>query len=603
MRRNNKAYAITYLLALVAWLMSAVMAWLEWGQDLVPPERQLNLSKLAGDLFTLPKEHLWSPFMWPREILPFFDRHGPALIDAGYPWAFAAALVPGALLFAVVMTAARGSWWAIAKVAVGCVGGASVTFILWQYWSIPSPMLAVVMPGALLVASGALTQIIPPRTPDSSVIRGTQIAELRGDSSAAIKRALREGATAFGGVVLKSLDEVSHFLAAGVTRVGKSLALRELIYTALARGDRVLVADPDGGAMKFFYKAGDVILNPYDDRSSKWDLLGEIEEESDYEHLAATLLPFSGSKEAEQWEQWAQDIFAVCLRYWHRNDVGTSDEFTAMMASASNEKLALLCEGIEAARVFKPGMEKVLGSILQTLATVIKDLRRVADGKGELFSMRQWIREGTGSLWMPYGAKQIPSLRRLISCWSSLAIADTMSLGESDTRRIWVVVDELDALGPIADLENALVRGAKFGVCVALGFQTIAQVVGTYGREVAASIVENCNNRLFLRCNQSMGGGTALFASEVIGEREIGRIETSNTQTEGQHGSSSTSENLRRQVEKAVLASEITRLPKREGYLRTESDPDWKRVRIAITKHKVVVPHFVPVRLDRGSMD
>ena len=352
--------------------------------------------------------------------------------------------------------------------------------------------------------------------------------------------------------------------------------------------------------MEFFHGQGHIILNPYDNRSVKWNLFSEIEEPSDYANLAAALLPFSGSKEAGEWEKWAQDLLAVCLENWHKNDVGTTDEFIAKMATATNDQLAFLCRGKEASRLFEKGMEKILGGILQTLSNVIKDLRLVASGVGEPFSIRQWIREGTGSLWMPYMVKQIPSLKRLISCWTSLAVAEAMSLGESQTRRLWFVVDELDALGRITDLERALVRGGKFGICVALGFQTIAQVQGTYGKEIAAAIVETCNTMLFLRCNLSMADdGTAGFAARVIGDAETARVEMSNTQTEGKNGTTSTSMQVRQQVQKAVLPSEMSQLPKREGFMKTQGSLSWKRVRIAITKRSSVVPVFEPIRLKK----
>jgi hypothetical protein len=39
----------------------------------------------------------------------------------------------------------------------------------------------------------------------------------------------------------------------------------------------------------------------------------------------------------------------------------------------------------------------------------------------------------------------------------------------------------------------------------------------------AHSIVENCGNTLILRCSSSENGGSARFASKLIGEREITR--------------------------------------------------------------------------------
>jgi hypothetical protein len=55
---------------------------------------------------------------------------------------------------------------------------------------------------------------------------------------------------------------------------GKSTAISEVLRMALARGDRALIADPDGGYLQRFYDPhrGDLILNPFDPRWARWDL-------------------------------------------------------------------------------------------------------------------------------------------------------------------------------------------------------------------------------------------------------------------------------------------------------------------------------------------
>ena len=66
---------------------------------------------------------------------------------------------------------------------------------------------------------------------------------------------------------------------------------------------------------------------------------------------------------------------------------------------------------------------------------------------------------------------------------------------------LWFVVDELDALGQIDGLKDALARLRKFGGRCVLGFQSVAQVSSTYGAGEAQTIVENCGNTLILRCS------------------------------------------------------------------------------------------------------
>jgi hypothetical protein len=66
-------------------------------------------------------------------------------------------------------------------------------------------------------------------------------------------------------------DETKHFKMIGTTGTGKSTAIRELLEGALERGDRAVIADPDGSYLNRFYDStrGDVILNPFDPRDAR----------------------------------------------------------------------------------------------------------------------------------------------------------------------------------------------------------------------------------------------------------------------------------------------------------------------------------------------
>jgi len=194
------------------------------------------------------------------------------------------------------------------------------------------------------------------------------------------------------------------------------------------------------------------------------------------------------------------------------------------------------------------------------------------------FSVRRWIREDQGSLWIPYSANQIAALRGLASCWMNIAILETLSLEPSTERRIWFHVDELDALGRIEGLQDAQARLRKFGGCVAVGFQSFAQVKQVYG-EGAQTIIENCGNLLLLRSGASEDGGTAKLASELIGAREVERDDLSRSRTRGRYATRSMSMQTKRSVDDVVLTSEITQLQNLEGLLKRAMQRDWVRVR------------------------
>jgi type IV secretory pathway TraG/TraD family ATPase VirD4 len=183
-----------------------------------------------------------------------------------------------------------------------------------------------------------------------------------------------------------------------------------------------------------------------------------------------------------------------------------------------------------------------------------------------------------GVLFLPYRSGQLATLRGLLATWMRLAIFETLDRGE-EGRPLWFVIDELDALGAIDGLKDALARLRKYGGRCVLGLQSIAQLSGTYGSAAAQTIIENCGNTLLLRCSAGENGGTARFASMLIGEREVIRDQVSRTRPLAfGRGDRSRSETLQRHVERAVLPAEIEQLPDFHGYTKLASSPTWRQV-------------------------
>jgi hypothetical protein len=229
-------------------------------------------------------------------------------------------------------------------------------------------------------------------------------------------------------------------------------------------------------------------------------------------------------------------------------------------------------------------------SIRSVASSAVGALEHIAaqDSGARRLSVREWVREGSagergarsgGVLFIPYAAGQIAALRSPISAWMRLAVFEAMNRGEGD-QRLWFIVDELDALGQIDGLKDALARLRKFGGRCILGFQSIAQVSSTYGQGDAHTIVENCGNTLILRCSASEGGGTSRFASRLIGEREVLRTTQSRSQRPTEWlAAISRSEHF--STELALLPSEIEQLSDLRGLLKVASQPEWRLVTLA----------------------
>jgi type IV secretion system coupling TraD/TrwB family protein len=385
------------------------------------------------------------------------------------------------------------------------------------------------------------------------------------------------------GASIPLADETKHFKIIGTTGTGKSTAIREILSAALSRGDRMVIADPDAGYLNRYYdpQRGDVILNPFDPEAHKWDLFGEIAEDYDIEQLARALIPDSGNED-RVWSDYARTLFSEVVRQMRHTATCDDAKLSRILNKANDDELRAMLEGSAAGRFFKEGNEKMLAGIQATLTSAVRVFEYTTKQKAAPLSVRGWLREGRsgsaggrgGVLFLPYKAGEIAALRGLISTWMRLSIIEAMNCEEGD-QHLWFIVDELDALGEIDGLKDALARLRKFGGRCVLGFQSIAQVSGLYGKGSAETIVENCGNTLILRCSASERGGTSEFASKLIGQREVLHTTRSTTRRPGEWLSSiSKSEQLR--IEPAIMASEIERLPDLAGFLKIASLPDWQ---------------------------
>lgn len=390
------------------------------------------------------------------------------------------------------------------------------------------------------------------------------------------------------GVPLTPSEETRHFKLIGTTGTGKSTAIAGLLARALARGDRAVITDADGGYRRRFFdrRRGDVILNPFDPVSVKWDPFAEIAKPWDVDQLASGVIPNTEDASGREWRGYARTFLTAVTRRCHESGWHDPSELWRLLTVAPSSELRPLVAGSPAQPFLEPENARMFGSIRSVAASAAAALEFVQAQRARPFSVRSWVSRGRGVLFLPYGAAQIAALRSIIAAWVRLAIFEAMEGEEAEgggaNRRLWFVVDELDSLGAIDGLKDALARLRKFnGRCV-LGFQSLAQVSSTYGAD-AQTIIENCGTTLILRCSGSEHGGTSQFAARLIGEREVLRRQTSRARDRPQgfsvrHARRSTSVSEQQVTEAAILPAELEQLPDLSGYLKTAGSPVWLRV-------------------------
>jgi type IV secretory pathway TraG/TraD family ATPase VirD4 len=446
---------------------------------------------------------------------------------------------------------------------------------------------AVWLAVALVLCAAGCSKVLRRRVPETHK-RGVVLADgaSRQRRSAWRKKEASDVLT-MAGIVIPAADETKHFKLIGTTGTGKSTAIRELLGCAIARGDRAVFADPDAGYLANFYDRyrGDIVLNPFERESVKWDLFAEIKDSYDVDQLASALIPNCDDPAAREWRGYARTFLAAVVRRCHLTGWRDVADLWRLLTVASADELRPIVAGTPAQPFLDPDNARMFGSIRSVTGSAIAAFEYIQCQRSTAFSVRDWVKNGTypNMLFIPYRAGQIAALRSMIATWMRLAIFEEMNQPQDRDQRLWFVVDELDALGAIDGLKDALARLRKFGCRCVLGFQSIAQVSSLYGHGEGQTIVENCANTLILRCSGSENGGTSQFASRLIGEREILRRQVSRGKDQesvfsargARRSRSITDQHV---TETAVMPSELEQLPDLCGYLKGASSPVWLKV-------------------------
>ena len=278
-------------------------------------------------------------------------------------------------------------------IAIVVVGGA-----LWSFLAHAVPQSLRSAAGAVFLAAmgfGAGHWTPAPRR-DSAHKRGAYLDDTPARSGTRDQSRIG-GSLTLAGILVLALDETRHFKLIGTTGTGKSTAIRELLDGALKRGDRAVIADPDGGYLMHSYDParGDVILNPFDPRSRKWDLLGEIRNPYDFEQLTRSLIP-DGAGDHQTWNRYGQTLLSAVMRQAQALNTRDTTELYRLLTSTAVEKLRLLVEGTAAQAFVAAGNERMWGSIRSVTAAAVAALDFINRQRSELLSIRSGSRRAKG---------------------------------------------------------------------------------------------------------------------------------------------------------------------------------------------------------------
>jgi hypothetical protein len=418
----------------------------------------------------------------------------------------------------------------------------------------------------------------------------------------------RGGTFWFAGMHLPYEAATTHLLYVGSTGSGKTVSQRMLYQTTLAPtigqhlSHRCLAFDPKGDLHRILFGMGIPrncvrTLNPFDTRSSVWDMAADVTDEATAFEVSGIFIP--EAQEQQPFFRYAsRDIFtgvtnSKILSYQKTGNRWTLSDVLYPLFKKDNDLLkATLAKHEETEdrlQYFKN--KETADNIISTLRAMLRPFQTIAalwdeaerEGERErtrlglesnprLVSLEAWARDTRGEILILGNSQKLQNSLRLVNQVifkrASQILLSLPELQKGMARRTWICLDEVRALQHLEGLQDLLTQGRSKGICVVLGFQSIEGMrdKSVWGEQIAHELTGQCRNKAFF------GVGDEATAKWIAGNfGEIERPETSVTVSSSKSSrnldiiettqTESTSETTQKVKREVVLSNELLTMP------------------------------------------
>lgn len=294
--------------------------------------------------------------------------------------------------------------------------------------------------------------------------------------------------------------ETMNFLVSGSIGSGKTNLMHNLLPQIEGKKQPAVVIDNTGEMIAKYYnkERGDIIFNPFDDRSHLWDFWQDCAKSKDLEKFADILVGFNSRKNHREandfWEESAQSIFVATAQKMQQGGQYSIEDLYRILSQTERKDMHRMLQNTNAAKHFTKDNEKTAASIMSVLISNIKPLRFARDsGKNGKFSIEEYLNEinAGGSSWLFLSTD--PSARELTiplnASLLELLISRMRRTRTNSDNKLWIVMDELPSLGKLPGLSQLMQEGRKYGSCVLAGLQSTSQLYRHYGDADASSLI------------------------------------------------------------------------------------------------------------------
>lgn len=499
-----------------------------------------------------------------------------------YPVFFACGLGLYVTMYLWRKGAARWSTWfpVLRKTLEWGLIGIAAALAVFSLYGVANAELPASISSMVLAAGAVVPELYQrfkkkPHADKDETQRGSEVLSAT-EIRKRVKQSKEPTHLSVGEVPVPVSAEPYHFLIAGSTGTGKSVAINALLTKIRERGDTAILVDSGGDFLsKHFQKGTDFVFNPFDDRCVGWSPTLEMQGAWDAQALARSIVP-DGIGDNREWNSYAQTFIGSVLRKLWETQRLTLADFLYFAQVAPVKELKELLEGTPA--MSQLGSEKMFGSI-RTIASNYLTSYDYLPTDQEPFSLTQMVQaEHSGVLFVTYRDDQLDALRNIIASMLDVAARAILSLEPNPNRRVWLIIDEFASIGRVQSVEAVATKARKAGGCLVLGVQSVSQLRDRYGDNGAQTILSCLSTWLVLRCSDA---DTAEYMSRYIGEAEISRVQSG--KTSGDTGDSQ-SQNEQRLTRRTVLASEIQQFENLNGMLKLAGNHPVCQVKLPVTK-------------------
>ena len=392
----------------------------------------------------------------------------------------------------------------------------------------------------------------------------------------------------FAGIPLPDKSDTANLIIAGSPGSGKSVNIKETLFSIRATGRKAIVFDINGEFISHFFRSDkDIILNPMDERSASWDIWCECKRSYDYVRMATALIP--EHKMELDWSTGARIVLAKLAQNIGDTENPTTEALLDTIRTIEDSVIInILSETDSAPIIAKWGEEEACRGIRGVLISCIAPMQELSNDNFR-FSVRRWAFNDTDDSWLFISthSDEMDLLRPLTSVWLEFACSTMISLPADHLRRFFLVVDDLTLVNQIPSLPNFMIQSRKIGACAILGVDSIMKLTELYGMSTVQTISRSCESWATMRCSDH---STAKWISSKLGKRQT--MQKTEITFQGKTKTLTTEKQFSSPI---VMSDQIHDLPDMQGFIRMGDDkyPVAKFNSVA-RSWPTIAPAFVP---------